>query len=131
MAKHPFPEKDDIIREYWQHLVHEYITFDDQRADCYVTITSMNAWDRLAANDPDISCEIHANLESSRSDRYPHSGPSWDGLINQFVNLARTGFPDRFLLKNKHFWVMGYYTPDYFPEVLFVAGGSVIAALSW
>ena len=26
MAKHPFPEKDNIIREYWQHPVH------DQRA---------------------------------------------------------------------------------------------------
>lgn len=84
-------------------------------------------WDKLAANDHKISDEIFAKLETTGME---HSGASWMCLLGYYSNLARTGFPDRFLLKNQHLWVMGYYMPDYFPEALFVAGAGVIAALS-
>jgi len=76
---------------------------------------------------PNIADEIFAKLETTRDQ---HSGASFISLLGYYRNLARTGFSDRFLLKNQHLCVMGYYMPDYFPEALFLAGAGVIAALS-
>jgi hypothetical protein len=59
-----------------------------------------------------------------------HSDPSWYILMEYFCNLVRTGFQDRFLLKNQHLWVMRYYMPDYLQEVMFISGAGLIAALS-
>jgi hypothetical protein len=80
-------------------------------------------WDRLAANDRKISDEIFERLVETKMS---HGGASWICLVAYYRNLARTGFPDRFLLKNQHLWVMGYYMPDYLPEVMFIAGAGVI-----
>ena len=122
MAKHPFPEILGINPRFWNHC--------EQKSDCYAAIWRIDgpAWDRLAANDPLISDEIFAKLETTM---WCHSGASWMCLIADFRNLARTGFPDRFLLKNQHLWVMGYYMPDYLAEVMFIAGAGLITALSW
>jgi hypothetical protein len=97
---------------------------------CYAAIMRIDGpvWDRLAANDPDIADEIFAKLETTK---WCHSGASWMCLLGYYRNLAKTGFPDRFLLKNQHLWVMGYYMPDYLLEVMFIAGAGLIAALSW
>ena len=122
-AKHPFPKISDITLKFWS---------SEQTRDCYKVITridSPNVWDRIsAANNSLISNEIFANLEETK--RMGHSDPSWCILMAYFRDLARTGFPDRFLLKNQHLWVMGYYMPDYFPEVMFISGAGIIANLS-
>jgi hypothetical protein len=122
MAKHLFPKISEINPRFLKHC--------EQKRDCYAAIMRIDgpAWDRLAHNDPNISDEIFAKLQTTGPQ---HSGGSWMCLIAYFRNLAKTGFSDRFLLKNQHFWVMGYYMPDYFHEALFIAGAGVITALSW
>ena len=57
--------------------------------------------------------------------------PQWMCLLGYYRDLAKTGFSDRFLLKNQNLWVMGYYMTDYLAEVMFITGTGVIAALSW
>jgi hypothetical protein len=127
MAKHPFPEISGIHPRFFRHPL--FRQHCEQTRDCYVAIMRIDGpvWDRLAANDPGIADEIFAKLETTR---WCHSGASWMCLIAYFRDLARTGFQDRFLLKNQHLWVMGYYMPDYLPEVMFIAGAGLIAALS-
>ena len=61
-----------------------------------------------------------------------HSGISWAGLVSRFQQIAKTGVPDRFLVKNEKFWVLGYYMPDFFPQILFVAGaGAIVGAFKY
>jgi len=128
MAKHPFPEISGINPRFWIHPL--FRKHCEQTRDCYAAIMRIDGpvWDRLAANDTSISDEIFAKLETTR---WCHSGASWMCLIAYFRDLARTGFQDRFLLKNQHLWLKGYYMPDYFPDALFIAGAGLIAALSW
>ena len=128
MAKHPFPEITGINPKFWINPL--FGRYCEQRRDCYAAIMRIDgsAWDRLADDYPKIADEIFAKLETTS---WCHSGASWMCLLGYYRNLAITGFPDRFLLKNQHLWVMGYYMPDYFPEALFIAGAGVIAALIW
>jgi len=129
MAKHPFPKISKIDSNFWINPLLARDKPCEQRRDCYSAIMRIDGpvWDRLAANDTSISDEIFAKLETTR---WCHSGSSWMCLIAFFHDLARTGFQDRFLLKNQHLWVMDYYMPDYFPAALFIAGAGLIAALS-
>jgi hypothetical protein len=129
MAKHPFPEISGIHPRFFRHPLFGGDQPCEQTRDCYAAIMRIDGpvWDRLAANDPGIADEIFEKLETTR---WCHSGASWMCLIAYFRDLARTGFPDRFLLKNQHLWVMGYYIPDYLPEVMFISGAGLIAALS-
>jgi hypothetical protein len=128
MAKLPFPTISEIDPKFWINPL--FTMHCEQRRDCYAAIMRIDGpvWDRLAANDPGIADKIFAKLETTR---WCHSGASWMCLIAYFRDLAKTGFQDRFLLKNQHLWVMGYYMPDYLPEVMFIAGAGVIAVLSW
>lgn len=82
MAKHIFPKISGINLKFWKH--------DEQIKVCYAAIMQIEGptWDRLAANDPDISDEIFAKLETTRW--WCHRSGSWMCLI------AKTGFPDRF-----------------------------------
>ena len=123
MAKHPFPEISGINQKFWINPL--FGKPCEEKRECYAAIMRIDGpvWDRLAANDPGIADEIFAKLEATK---WCHSGASWTCLIAYFRDLARTGFQDRFLLKNQHLWVMGYYMPDYLPEVMFVAGAGVI-----
>ncbi len=100
------------------------------KKECYVAIMGIDGptWDRLAANDPKISDEIFERLVETKMS---HGGASWMCHVAYYRKLARTGFPYRFLLKNQHLWVMGYYMPDYLAEAMFIAGAGVITALSW
>ena len=127
MAKHPFPEISGINPRFWIHPL--FRKHCEQTRECYAAIMQIDGpvWDRLAANDPGIDDEIFANLETTGPQ---HSGSSRMCLIAYFCDLARTGFPDRFLLKNQHLWLKDYYMPDYFPAALFIAGAGLIAALS-
>ena len=127
MAKHPFPEISWINPKFWVNPL--FGKPCKQTKDCYAAIMRIdgNAWDSLANNERQISDEIFAKLESTRME---HGGASWMCLVAYYRDLARTGFPDRFLLKNQHLWVMGYYMPDYLAEAMFIAGAGVIAALS-
>ena len=127
MAKHPFPEISGINPRFWIHPL--FRKHCEQTRDCYAAIMRIDGpvWDRLAANDTSISDEIFAKLETTR---WCHSGASWMCLIAYFRDLARTGFQDRFLLKNQHLWVMGYYMPDYLPEMMFITGAGIISALA-
>jgi len=130
MAKHPFPEISGIHPRFFRHPLFGGDQPCEQTRDCYAAIMRIDGpvWDRLAANDSGIADEIFAKLETTR---WCHSGASWMCLIAYFRDLARTGFQDRFLLKNQHLWLKGYYMPDYFPDALFIAGAGLIAALSW
>lgn len=126
-AGKPFPKISEIYLSFW---INPLFRKDcEQTRECYAAIWRIDGpvWDRLAANESGIADEIFSKLETTK---WCHSGASWMCLIAYFRDLARTGFPDRFLLKNQHLWVMGYYMPDYFPEVLFIAGAGLIAALS-
>ena len=127
MAKHPFPQISEIIPKFWINPL--FGKNCEQKRDCYAAIMRIDGptWDRLAANDRQISDDIFAKLESTRME---HGGASWMCLVAYYRDLARTGFPDRFLLKNQHLWVMGYYMPDYLAEAMFIAGAGVIASLS-
>ena len=127
MAKHPFPKILEINPKFWIHpLLGKHC---EQKRDCYAAIMRIDGpiWDKLADNYPKIADEIFAKLETTT---WCHSGASWMCLLGYYHNLAITGFPDRFLLKNQHLWVMGYYMPDYLAEATFIAGAGVIAALS-
>ena len=128
MAKHPFPKISEINPKFWINPL--FGRYCEQRRDCYAAIMRIDGptWDRLADDYPKIADEIFAKLETTG---WCHSGASWMCLLGYYRNLAKTGFPDRFLLKNQNLWVMGYYMPDYFPEALFIAGAGLIAALSW
>ena len=87
----------------------------------------VDVWNRMETrNNCAILEEIFDKLETTRD---CHSGASWRFLCIYFQNIARTGFPDRFLLKNQHLWVRDFYLPDYLPGVLFIAGASLIVAL--
>ena len=127
MAKHPFPTISEIDPKFWINPL--FKMHCEQTRDCYAAIMRIDGpvWDRLAVNDPSISDEIFDRLETTR---WCHSGSSWMCLIAYFHDLARTGFQDRFLLKNQHLWLKDYYMPDYFPAALFIAGAGLIAALS-
>jgi len=127
MAKYPFPEISEINPKFWINPL--FGKHCEQKRDCYAAIMRIDGpvWDRLAANDPQISDDIFAKLEKTGMQ---HSGASWMCLVAYYRDLARTGFPDRFLLKNQHLWVMGYYMPDYLAEAMFLVGVGVIAALS-
>ena len=127
MAKHPFPKIPDINPEFWCGSRREPC---ELKRDCYEAIMRIDGptWDRLAANDRQISDDIFAKLKDDA--KSSHGGASWMCLVASYRDLARTGFPDRFLLKNQHLWVMGYYMPDYLAEAMFIAGAGVIAALS-
>jgi hypothetical protein len=126
MAKHPFPEILEINPEFWINPL--FRKHCEQKKDCYAAIMRIDgAWDRLAANDRQISDKIFEKLETTM---WCHSGASWMCLLGYYRNLARTGFPDRFLLKNQQLWVRDFYMPDYFPAVMFIAGAGIIAALT-
>jgi hypothetical protein len=127
MAKHPFPEILEINPKFWINPL--FRKHCEQKKDCYAAIMRIDdsAWDRLAANDRQISDEIFEKLETTM---WCHSGASWMCLLGYYRNLARTGFPDRFLLKNQQLWVRDFYMPDYFPAVMFIAGAGIIAALT-
>ena len=128
MAIHPFPEILEINTRFWgDPSLGQHCEFP---RECYAAIMQINgpAWDRLAAYDRSIADEIFDNLETTGPQ---HSGSSWMCLVAYFHDLARTGFPDRFLLKNQHLWLKDYYMPDYLPEVMFISGAGLIATLSW
>ena len=128
MAIHQFPQIRGINPRFWgDSSLGQHCEFP---RDCYAAIMRINGpvWDRLAANDTSISDEIFDKLETTGPQ---HSGSSWMCLVAYYRDLARTGFPDRFLLENQHLWVMGHYMPDYFPAALFIAGAGLITALSW
>jgi hypothetical protein len=127
MAKHPFPTISGINPRFWIHPLSGNDC--EQTRECYAAIWRIDGpvWDRLAANDPGIADEIFSKLETTGPQ---HSGLSWMCLIAYFCDLARTGFPDRFLLKNQHLWLKSYYMPDYLPEVMFISGAGLIAALT-
>jgi hypothetical protein len=127
MAKYPFPEISEINPEFWINPL--FGKHCEQKKDCYAAIRRVDGpvWYKLAANDRQISDDIFAKLETTKME---HGGASWMCLVAYYRDLARTGFPDRFLLKNQHLWMMGHYMPDYLAKVMFIAGAGVIAALS-
>lgn len=122
-AKFPFPPLNEIHPIFFS----SYGRFDKQKRECYQAIMVAEAWDRLAAGDITIVDLIYDKLETTKPE---HSGGSWMCLLGYFRYIAINGFPERFLLKNQHLWVKGYYIPDYWAEIMFISGASIISALA-
>jgi hypothetical protein len=120
-----FPEIRDINPKFFE----SYGRHDQEKFDCYKAIMRLDGptWDRLAAGDEKVYDEIWQKLETTAS---CHSGASWMCLLGWYRYIAVNGFPERFLLKNQHLWVMGYYMPDYLAETMFITGAGILTALA-
>jgi hypothetical protein len=123
IVRHPFPATSEINRNFF----FSYGKFDIELWECYIAINATETWDELAAGDIRVSDRIFAKLETTGS---CHSGASWMCLLGHYRYIAVNGFPERFLMKNQHLWVMGYYMPDYLAEMMFITGAGVISALA-
>lgn len=130
MAALKLPDFIDVSPRFFESGVNLLI-FPEQKKDFYQTICSLdepNVWQRLADDDKEIEKLIFNRLRNESG----HSGTSWACILLHYQKLARTGVPDRFLVKNEKFWMCGYYMPDYFSKFLFAAGVTgIIAALKF
>jgi hypothetical protein len=104
-----------------------YDHYPQELEDFYQAVCSLDIsdiWERLANDDPNIGNLIFERLRNESG----HSGFTWTFILRHHQQLARTGVPERFLVKNEKFWVLGYYMPDYLPPILFAAGAATIVA---
>jgi hypothetical protein len=121
-----FPSISEISSRFFLSEIHKKTDLDS--LEFYASISSLDtpdSWKRLANNDSRICDEIFAKLETTANS---HSGGSWACLVGYYRQIAKNGVSDRFLLKNERFWVGGYYIPDYYPEILFVASAAIIVS---
>ena len=65
----------------------------------------VSVWKLLETGNVAILNQIFDELETTRG---CDSGIAYKCLCAYFQNIARTGFPDRFLLKNQHLWVKDF-----------------------
>lgn len=121
-----FPQISEISLKFFWSEIHQKTDLESR--EFYASISSLDtpdSWKRLANNDSRICDEIFAKLETTADS---HSGGSWACLVGYYRQIAKNGVPDRFLLKNEKFWVGGYYIPDYYPEIMFVASAAIIVS---
>ena len=126
MAAFRLPDFPDVSPRFFESG-EDILISPDQKEDFYQTICSLdepNAWQRLADDDTNIQNRIFKRLRNESG----HSGSSWACILLHYQELARTGVPDRFLVKNEKFWFLGYYMPDYLPQLLLAAGAATIVS---
>ena len=119
-----FPPLSEISNRFFKKSV-----FNFELKEFYESISSLDrkdAWEQLAnPGNSEIVAAIFANLPTNATG---HGSLSWCTVVHFYRGIAKNGVPDRFLLKNERFWVGGYYIPDYFSEIFFVASAAIIVA---